>query len=84
MQIKSPKDLFTLYTFNEDTQLQIQQFFNADKAILLKINALALIIKHSPESFTKLHTNTYLAKMANICLVYQIQNENIIFIGIRI
>lgn len=82
MQVNTPQDLFKIYAFSDEAKLEINQLFNTNKSFLLKINALCLSIKDEPYKATKLHTNTYLAKLSNICILYTIENNEISFCNV--
>lgn len=86
MQINTPDDLFKIYAFSDEAKLEIKQLFNANKVFVLQINALCLSIKDEPykAEFTKLDTNTYLAKLSNICVIYKIENNKIFFCNITL
>lgn len=86
MQINTPDDLFKIYAFSDEAKLEIKQLFNANKVFVLQINALCLSIKDEPykAEFTNLHTNTYLAKLSNICVIYKIENNKIFFCNITL
>lgn len=86
-KIQEPSDLFAIYDFDDEVKTKIIQFYNADKGIILEINALCLKVKLSKgnnENFTNLHTNYFLAKTPKLRLVFQKDGEKVLFTNISI
>lgn len=87
MKIHTPNDLFGLYDFDDEVKIQISQFYNANKDIIHKINALCLKAKLSKvnnESFTHLHTNYYLVKTIDLRLVFIKDSDTLRFTSISL
>ncbi|QBL11270.1 hypothetical protein [Campylobacter helveticus] len=83
MQIKSADDLFSIYEFDEELQLKIKQYLNANPNLLPQINALCLGAKVL-KTRTQICPNVYLFKMKKMSAVYKIEKDFIKFIEIHI